>query len=379
MNQNYNNNQNKAVKGIKYYRKLINADMIVFLVLSLIAMIFGVIANSNDGVALFVRCFVYIIPVVIILVNWKQKERFVGNLSIVMSLAMILFGIFNLSLFDIAFIILGIFNIIHSVLYLDAFKKDMVLVNEHKENKKTRFVWYNIGLLILSFVLMVVGPILSNDGDPIDTVFLGIELLLNIFVFGICIYFFIKKYKLTLLYIEFIISILTCLFFGILFIKSLRYDISIYNYNNSDEYKQSVVNELQYELESTTSYFLKYEILSSPSAIDDSKFIITRKDLEEAIKKYNDTHKIDGDDYKSPFDNKKLKGYDCTGYIESKRDLTKYNDCISSHKTSDEDLDNEIVKVCEESYLNDYVTKAYIKCTGKYKYQTEGFDTSNSQ
>ena len=229
---------------VKFYRKEININMLIFLFLSIIAMIFGIISKTDEGINLFLRSFIYMIPILVLLINWNKLEKFIGNLSIIVSIIMILFGIFNLTVFDILFILFGLFNIFNSIKYLSEFSKYKSSMKEQESSKKTNFVWYNIVILLLPLIGLIISIFLEKDVNYTQNIVSILIFLSSIFVIVNCIYFFIKKYKLTLLYVEFIIAILMFLLFILTFASKIELNNLKNKYINLDNYNEIVVKEM---------------------------------------------------------------------------------------------------------------------------------------
>ena len=212
--QQYNNQvnnanlNNKKIKDIKYYRKSININMITLLIISVVAMIFGIF-TGGDGVGLFVRCLTYLIPIILLLINYKEIKKFIGYFSIAISIYIIIYSILGLSLFDIVFLILAIFNIVYSAKYL----KHLKLENQKGLyiEEKVRFNAYKIISLILIIILPLIAIIL-NIFTTLRT--FTICLPISLISLVLCIVSHIQNKKDTLLYILFSISIILSLLFG---------------------------------------------------------------------------------------------------------------------------------------------------------------------
>lgn len=219
-NENNINNQvdsttinNKKARDLKYYRKSINANMITLLIISVVAMIIGLF-TGDAGARMFVKCFTYLIPIILILINYKEIKKFIGYFSIAISIYIIIFSISGASLFDIVFLILAIFNIVYSAKYLEY----LSLENQkglYIEEKVEFNVYKIISLILIILLPLIVVFLFLLTSLPIVIICFPISLISLV----LCIVSHIQNKKDTVLYILFSISIILSLLFGFMIIR----------------------------------------------------------------------------------------------------------------------------------------------------------------
>ena len=107
-------------KNINYYRILLHKDNIVLLVIAIIFSIILVsLSFSEESVPPFLVSIMVAIVSIILICNKKKNKKFVGILGIITSCIMILnFVLEDRSTFGFIYLFLGIFYLIHSILYL---------------------------------------------------------------------------------------------------------------------------------------------------------------------------------------------------------------------------------------------------------------------
>lgn len=372
MNQQFNNSQNNNINNnsneekLKKYRKMIHTDSIVLLVLSIIAIIFGLFVGGDHGYELFLRSLIYFIGFIIIIANKKEIKKFVGTFAIVIASIMILLSIFSLSLFDVAYLILGIFYIIHSIKYLKNFKgyEQPIVVQEKSKLDKLKYI------SLISLILSVVYPIISLflsffiESDflydapvVISCLFALSSLILNIILLS-------KKRKSSLVYVCLVFSILITFFTGILSINTIKNEL---NKNNNfieedKEYVMYTLEDVENEVSQDIHMLITDNFIVQPIVDSNNSVLVNKEIYENAIKKYNGEYNFISSGYKL----NTLKDYVCDGYTE----LYKY----SSKNLCENNLSkNSLCKKYDNNYVN---IKTFVKCTGNYNYQTDGFDQS---
>lgn len=107
-------------KDVYYYRTLLHKDTILLLVITAIS---AVISFLFQAFGIFLSSIIYAIFLIIVLCNKKENKPFVGVIAIIISILMIIISITGSSLFDIIYIILGIFYLIHAISYLKKLSK----------------------------------------------------------------------------------------------------------------------------------------------------------------------------------------------------------------------------------------------------------------
>lgn len=152
-------------KNINYYRKNLHNDSIVLLVFAGISIIVSIIFMLNDSYDLiptFLKSIILIIMSAIIVSNRNKTKMFVGVLSIISAVIMIITSIMFQSIFDIAYIILGIIYLIHSIKYINIFKKsetyieDKMLYNKNSKLPVWAIIIIIIGIVSILYILMAI-------------------------------------------------------------------------------------------------------------------------------------------------------------------------------------------------------------------------------
>ncbi len=213
-----NNNQNLDI--LEKRRKTLSSNAIVLLIVSIIAIVVGVMSSGSvgeAGVNLFFRGFVYSIMYIILLVTNKEAKKFVGGFSIFTAIVVIIWSGFGGSLIDIALVVLSISNIIYSIKYLNCFKDNNVSVQiSSPESNTTNY--YRLG----SLVIVLLSPLVWFL-SVVTHFYFGIVLLvvMNIVSIVLCVISTKKSKQSTLLYILMVISILIVLAYGPVLISDL--------------------------------------------------------------------------------------------------------------------------------------------------------------
>lgn len=200
-------------------RKAINTNTIVLLVVSIVAMIFGIISSNTMGeqaMNLFYRGFVYTILFIVILVNNKEAKKFVGGLSIFTSLVIIVWSGIGGSLIDIALIALSAFNIVYSIKYLRSFKDETSnMTSEPADNSTNYYRLGSLAIVLLSPLVWFLSALKSS------TFCIVILVLMNIVSIILCAISSAKGKKSALLYILMVISILIVVAYGLVIVTDL--------------------------------------------------------------------------------------------------------------------------------------------------------------
>jgi len=352
----------KKEKNAIYYRGLLHKDTIILLIVAILFAIANIffIANKTDAaVPIFLKSILFIIFYIILLCNKKENAKFVGILAIVTGGLMIITSLSDGSLFGIVYFLLGLFYIIHSIMYLVKLKKEPSVL-EQQVQKKSKIVYVNLGLIVLAIISFLANVFFL--GQDIEILFVILTFVSLLFVFVSSIFLMIKKYKGVLLYITFIISMI----FGLLSMTMLTSRLSSifeeFKYKNSDEYIIDMLEDLEDALEDNVSKLSSSGFLLQPLKERDSYVLIDKKHYEDAIPLWNEKGYIK---MTSAYNNEVLDGIVCDGYVEVRTNYKSYDECLITYGNRDH--------VCEY-YLSDYETEAYISCSGDYTYSTEGFD-----
>lgn len=360
----------KKEKNLSYYRNLLHKDGIALLVVAVIFTIASFLFMLQDGysgdlsVPIFLKSIMFIVLSAILVCNKKETKKFIGILTIIISCLMILTSIGDGSLFGIVYFLLGIFLGIHSILYLIKFKNYNV-----QSNYSDKIVVKNSKIKYLSLIPIIITIILF-----IVEIFIEISwysttiLVVNIANIIFCIILHNKKIKSAFMYIMLAISIMITLFSSLFVIDEIRSNIEWTKYKNSNEYKQTVLRSLEDSLADDVSTLSQKELLLQPLQPlnnRDSYVLVDKKHYEEAIHLWNE----DSEEYlkkTSAYEDNKLNGTTCDGYVEVRPNYEGYSDCLITYNNYDNPL-------CDHRLYN-YIAKTYIKCTGEYNYQTQGFD-----
>lgn len=223
--------------------------------------------------------------------------------------------------------------------------------------KKSKIPYLNLVLVIVSIISFYVGVIFL--GKSIEIVFVLITFVSLLFVFTSSIFLMTKKYKGALLYITFVISIICGVFSAIMLFSRISAIIDKTKYNNSDESKIDILENLEDKLSDEVADLADEGLLIRPLNEKGAYVLIDKKHYEAAIPVWNEKGYRTKE---SVYNKEEFEGYNCDGYTEVKKDYEGYEKC-----SLDEDA------WCDY-YLDFYTAKSYITCTGKYTYKTEGFD-----
>lgn len=352
------NSTGKKVRDAKYYRKALHVDTVTLTIIAVVAIVMSLSANA---MYVFFKSCLFMLFYVILIANRKECRKFVGTLSIIVGLLMILTFIGDGSVFGIIYFIFGIFYIIHSIIFLVKLRKEPVTTSDDKkEHNKSLVPVINLLLIIISLVFMFVGW-LSYDDNYYNLIQLPILLFVIIFSI-ICSK---KGYKSAFLYITLVFAVICILPSALSFFDAFSAIIDKIQYKNSSKYVSDVSKDLEERL-SEDAYELAWrDLILTPVFERDSYVLIGKNYYEKAIKTWND--KGYGK-MSSAFDSDDLKDIVCDGYIERSYDYSYIDVCVNIYGEDPVTCANDLKK-------GDGTYKSFVKCTSeKYSYITDGFD-----
>ncbi len=345
----------KKEKDIFYYRNLLHKDGIGLLIIAIIFTIVNVLfmgQGYDEAVPIFLKSIIFIVFSIILISNKKEITKHVSSLAIVISGLMILTSIGDGSLFGIVYLLLGIFIGIHSILYLQKFKDYNIQTNNSTEviYKNYKFKYICLIPFIITIILLILGMIFNQS--LVGTSFITTAILIvNVANIIICIILNHKKIKSILVYIMLVISIMITLFVGVFIIENVRITIRNNNYYNSEKF---LIENAKYAEETLHDSVTLPENLKKLNIDVSKKNIVTLSEFLKAIS--TPVHSIDS---------LEEEGYTCDGYV-----ILKFKE------TADIDYYYSIIN---DKYIvsmeNFFDVNVYLSCSGKYEYQTKGFDS----
>lgn len=347
----------KKQKNVNYYRDLLHKDSITLLVIAIIFAIasFTFIGGGTDeAVPIFLKSIMFAIFSIILICNKKETKKFVGVLTIITSCLMILTSIGDSSLFGVVYFLLGIFLMIHSILYLRKLKNYNIQTGASINNAKIKYLSFMP--LALTIFFMILGFIFNQSLIGIFWCSMVI-FIVNILGIIFCITLHHRNIRSVLVYIMLVISIMITFFSGIFLIDDIRNYLRKNKYNNSEQYVADLIHyaaggfsedSMKIKNQKLFNIHQGENIIPLDDYLDKTKY--ENSDLNELIK----------------------KGYNCVGYLSLTFD-------------DNADYDEYLEEMNDEYYLYSSYTmhgyfkevKTYIKCDGKYSYQTNGFDDRN--
>lgn len=347
----------KKEKNINYYRDLLHKDSVALLIVAIVFTIVNIWfigKGEEDAIPIFLKSIMFILFSTIILCNKKETKKFVGILSLVTSCLMILTSIGDGSAFGLIYILLGLLLIAHSILYLTKFKDCEVQSNSSDEIKvkDSKIKYLSIIPIVLTIILVIVSIIVSESFNAYLWCKILI-LLVNIANIIFCIILHNKKIKSAFTYIILVISILLALLSGMFVIDDVGQIVRKNNKYNSEEYVTETCQSLEKNIEKNIT--LLYNLTALNIEIGKNAIV----SLDDYLN-LDMLYKHDG------LEELKENDYTCDGYIVL--DWNSNLDIVSYHDVTDK---------LEYPYdMKDYFSdvKSYISCTGKYNYQTNGFD-----
>ena len=383
-NQQYNN---VMPEKLKKYRRILHNDSIALLVISIITMfaglIFAGIGLSDSSISLFIESLLYFIFLIIIIENIKTTRKFVGVLVIIASSLMILFAIYNHSLFDIIYFILGIVYMIHSIIYLNNFKGYTPIKQVQEKFKIDKLKNISLILIILCFLYPVVSIII---GIFIDSFFFNTTsgVILMLFIFALTslilnIILIIKKRKSFTLYVCLILSIIVTLFTIIYIPSSIEKLLSEYTDYDSEQDKEFLMYTTEGKINGVVQELLG-SCINEPTQNTSEEILIGKELLKSCIdsrnariKEYKNNPETaelykNVKEWTNAYEENEKKGYICDGYTVLRRFYSE-SECI--------DAGNDSISCMgynEEYKIGETHSSTFIKCTGRYEYETEGFD-----
>lgn len=355
-----NQEQIQNTKGVNYYRKLLHYDTIVLLIVSILFVILSAIfiekTNSEDSVQILLKSILFIIFEIIILVNKKEISKSVGILAVVNGALMVLTSIGDGSLFGIVYLLLGMLYIIHSAIYLNKLKKSdynsQIGNFDTKQNTKLKYLTIIANILSLLFVI----GLISEDMTTRIIIFATI-IVINVINIIFCVFLNKKYSKSTLVYITMIISILAVLINGLILIDDVGSEIHKKRKYNSEAYTVERCQNTENAINNKITLLQNLTSLNIPIG-------------ENTIVQLDDYLALDNVSWIDVIDLQELEkdGYVCDGYTilnwNSNLDITDYSE-VSSKMSYPFNMRNYFNKV-----------ETYIKCSGKYNYQTSGFNNN---
>lgn len=348
----------KKEKNLSYYRNLLHKDGIALLVVAVIFTIASFLFRKYSGdlsVPIFLKSIMFIVLSAILVCNKKETKKFIGILTIIISCLMILTSIGDGSLFGIVYFLLGIFLGIHSILYLIKFKNYNVQSNYSDEIvvKNSKMKYLSLMPIIITIILFIVEIEVGQIFSGISWYSIAI-LVVNIANIIFCIILHNKKIKSAFMYIMLAISIMITLFSGLFVIDKIVNNIKWTKYYNSEkfliEYTKDAEKELQYDI-------TRAENLKKLNIDISKENVITLDDFLSVMS----TNK-----YIYSINRLEEKGYSCNGYA-----ILKFKN------TADKDYYNSVLneELNDNTDMNRFFdVNTYIRCTGKYNYQTDDFD-----
>lgn len=338
----------KEEKNAIYYRKLLHYDTVVMLIVSILFAILGVYfiskTNNEDSVPVVLKSIVFIVFEIIILLNKNENTKTIGILAILTGALMSLFSIGDWSLFGIVYLLLGVFYLIHSIIYITKLKDAKT---EERQNSNLKYLTIIPNILALLFIFGMI-----QDDIMTGIIIFVCAVIINIINVILCIGYN-KKYKdSVLVYITMAISILAILINGIFLVDDIGTKINKVNKQDSQEY---VIDVCKHAEESINSDITNYKALKS----------LNVNLGENAIISLNDYSNYRNYDYLKEL---KEKDYNCDGYIvlnwKSNLGISSYDDVTRGVLTS----------IDMKNYFE--TANTYINCSGAYTYQTNGFNNN---
>jgi len=203
---------------INKYRKNLHNDSQIILIISIVSAIMPIILDSSEGIPIFLKAVLFLVMTGISISQKKQVKSFVGIYAIFTGLLMIITSIKISTPFDLIYLLLGIFYIIHAIKYLKELKKHQPIASTNDGDnceKKSGLSIINLFVIVLSFVSGIVG--ISTDN--LVYFFICIVALFFVLVASIVL---CKQRKVSfILYVDLAISILGILIFAIFIIGKL--------------------------------------------------------------------------------------------------------------------------------------------------------------
>jgi len=269
---------------------------------------------------------------------------------------MLLTSLGDWSLFGIVYILLAIFMLIHSILYLKKFK-DYNTQTEYLDGSsatETKIKYIVLLPACLTILFAILG-IISKQG------ILGLSwysiaiLIINVASIILCIILHSKKIKSSLVYVILVISIMITTFNGIFIMEEIKNNKK--EDNNSEEILITYAQELEDEFTDEIMYVGNLKNLSIE---------ITKENIVTLTEYLN---VISQNKYISKnlfyLDELTEKGYSCDGYS-----ILNFKD-VSYTEEYNYNLENRYDVESMEYYFD---VKSYVKCVGEHIYMTSGFD-----
>ncbi len=342
----------KKEKDYAYYRELIRCDAIVILLVSIIFTILGLFfiskKGSEDFIPIVLKSIIFVLFESIILINKESQTKTIGLFALITSIFMLLTSIIDRSLFGIVYLIFGIIYAFHSVKYLIKLKD--VNIDDSKLSSNIKYITLLPNILSILFVFGLI-----QDDIKYRIIIFGSLIVINIINAFICTRYNHKYKGSILIYFTLVVSIISILINSIFLID----DVGNIIYKNVKKNSQSYVSDICQNLEKSIN-----------------RNIVTLENLttlnvrinEDAVVQLDDSLDVANGSDIVALKELKEKGYVCDGYTilswKQNLDITDYRD-VSNKLSYPYNMSNYFSKI-----------ETYIKCSGKYSYQTKGFDNA---
>lgn len=352
----------KRERDVIYYRNLLHKDGIALLIIAIIFTIVNVlfmVQGYGEAVPIFLKSIIFIVFSIILISNKKEITKHVGSLTIVISGLMMLTSIGDGSLFGIVYFLLGIFLAIHSLSYLKKFKDNAVQINDLNEvtHKNSKFKYISLIPFVTTMILFILGIIVNQSLVGVSLFGIAI-LVVNAANIIICIILNHKKIKSVLIYIMLVISVIITLFGSLFFISDVRTTIRNNYYYSSEEFLIEYAKNAEEDLRDS---IMLPENLKKLNIDTTKENIVTLTEFLKVIS----TNKILSTTVHS-IDALEEEGYTCDGYV-----ILKFKD--------NADINDYYLLLNEYAFSNSmnnfFDVNAFVSCSGKYEYQTNGFDS----
>lgn len=351
-------------KDLNYYRGLLHKDSVVLLVISIIFIIIILLfvksGNVDDKIGIiFLKSVLITIFSIILICNKKETKKFIGILTIIVSCLMMLTSIGDGSLFGIVYFILGIFLIIHSILYLKKYRENNVSASisdkDLTKNDKMKYLFFIP--IILTIILIILGVLHDKILFNISWYIVAV-LVINIISIIFSILYSHKKEKSAFVYVMLVIFIIITTFSGLTLVDEIRNENRNKKYYNSEEFLIETAKFTEKEINEDITNLGNLKKFN----IDITKEnIITLEDYLSAIA----TNEVLSNNLYS-LDELKEHGYTCKGYT-----ILNFKD----GSNADEYYDSLNIEYYETYYMKRFFdSNTYLNCIGKYSYTTPGYN-----
>ena len=272
---------------------------------------------------------------------------------------MMLTSIGDGSLFGIVYFILGIFLIIHSILYLKKYRENNVSASisdkDLTKNDKMKYLFFIP--IILTIILIILGVLHDKILFNISWYIVAV-LVINIISIIFSILYSHKKEKSAFVYVMLVIFIIITTFSGLTLVDEIRNENRNKKYYNSEEFLIETAKFTEKEINEDITNLGNLKKFN----IDITKEnIITLEDYLSAIA----TNEVLSNNLYS-LDELKEHGYTCKGYT-----ILNFKD----GSNADEYYDSLNIEYYETYYMKRFFdSNTYLNCIGKYSYTTPGYN-----